>query len=168
MKFQRHHLIDLPVELLELIVKNASLEDARIISSTCKRLRTISSGKSLSYVQLPARSQVLLIIPVVPTTDSQYNRSQGPATCSCRAEKRSDIRALSKEHVRGLSQVSFLLGRHDITQKIKTAQLRVRSVFGAVLIACGLNRYGRTRLTLLGSHGSDTLNGITNTFVTRL
>lgn len=41
-KFQRHHLIDLPVELLELIVKNASLEDARIISSTCKRLRTIS------------------------------------------------------------------------------------------------------------------------------
>ncbi|SJL13379.1 uncharacterized protein ARMOST_16821 [Armillaria ostoyae] len=41
-KFQRHHLIHLPMELLELIVKNASIEDAQIISSTCKRLRTIS------------------------------------------------------------------------------------------------------------------------------
>ncbi len=34
--------MDLPVELLEHIAKNASVEDARIISSDCKRLCTTS------------------------------------------------------------------------------------------------------------------------------
>ncbi|PBK76419.1 hypothetical protein ARMSODRAFT_225625 [Armillaria solidipes] len=120
MKFQRHHLMDLPVELLELIVKNASLEDARIISSTCKRLRTISQRHIFISRRLILNTIDLKDLRLVPAEQ----------------RKGATLERYLKEHVRGLSQVNFLLGRPDITQKIKTAQLRVRSVFDDEFWAC--------------------------------
>ncbi len=38
----------------------------------------------------------------------------------------------------------------------------------SAIIACSLNRHGCTHLALLSSQGSDTLNGTTNTVVTKL
>lgn len=118
-KYQRRCLVDLPVELLEHIVKNASLEDARIISSTCKRLRTSSQR----YIFISRR----LMLNTIDLKDLR------PLPADQR--KGATLERYLKEHVRGLSQANFLLGRHDITQKVETAQPRVHSVFGGELWA---------------------------------
>ncbi|KAK0233996.1 hypothetical protein IW262DRAFT_126815 [Armillaria fumosa] len=113
-KFQRHCLVDLPVELLENIVRNASLEDAQIISSTCKRLRSSSQRHIFISRRLSLNTVDRKDLRLLPTEQ----------------RKGVVLERYLKEHVRGLSEVSFLLGRRDITQKVKIAQLRVRSVFG--------------------------------------
>ncbi|KAK0184596.1 hypothetical protein F5146DRAFT_1125577 [Armillaria mellea] len=112
-KYQNLCLMALPVELLGLIVKNASLEDARSISSTCRHLRAISQR----YIFVSRR----LILNTIDLKDLRLLPAQ--------QRKGPTLERYSKEHFRALSAVNFLLGRHDITQKIKTAQLRVRSVF---------------------------------------
>ncbi|KAG7451967.1 uncharacterized protein BT62DRAFT_1031457 [Guyanagaster necrorhizus] len=112
-KFQRRHLLHLPDELLDLIMKNASLENTRIISSTCKSLRVISQR----YIFVSRR----LILNTLNLAD----------VILLLEEKRqaATLERYLKEHDQSLSQVHFLLGRPDITQKIKTVHIRVRSVF---------------------------------------
>ncbi|KAK0430862.1 hypothetical protein EV421DRAFT_2041547 [Armillaria borealis] len=107
--FQKHYLLDLPEELLELIMQNGRLEDVRILSATCRRLRTISQPYIFTSRRLVLNAPDIQDVLIIPEE----------------TRKAAMFELFLKLQIQSLSDVYFLLSRSDIIQKIKTVHIQI-------------------------------------------
>ncbi|KAK0224622.1 hypothetical protein EDD85DRAFT_234404 [Armillaria nabsnona] len=107
--FQKHYLLDFPEELLELIMQNGHLEDVRILSATCRRLRSISQPYIFTSRCLVLNTPDIQEVLLIPE----------------KTRKAGMFDLFLKLQIQSLSDVHFLLPRSDIIQKIKTVHIRI-------------------------------------------
>ncbi|KAK0214995.1 hypothetical protein IW262DRAFT_1496827 [Armillaria fumosa] len=108
-KFQELCLLDLPNELLDLCFRECDVSDARALSATCKHLKAVSLP--CIYV---ARS-----LGVLPANLTSLQRDIFKSSSTEPKDSSSFHQAL----VRCVATLEFLLGRADITDRLRRVRL---------------------------------------------
>ncbi|KAK0466756.1 uncharacterized protein EV420DRAFT_1635799 [Desarmillaria tabescens] len=109
-KFQELCFLDLPNELLDLCFRESDVSSAWALSATCKHLKAVS----IPYIYV---SRLLGVLPINLKSQQQDTQLKSSST------HLKDRSSLQEARERSVVALGFLLGRPDITNRLRSVRL---------------------------------------------